>query len=158
MPPPLLVDLEQVDVKNVYLSKKQVYEYLPHAYEFQLLDTICYFNRETHSMVSCIDIPADAWWIRGHVPDKPLLPGVLMLEMAAQTSAILAKSVNPSDEFIGFGGVDHCKFREAVTPPAQLYILCVARELRSRRILSDTQGICNGKMIFEAQITGMLMK
>jgi len=158
MPPPLLVDLDQVDVDNVFLTTEQIYQYLPHAYEFQLLDTICYFNLEAQAMVARINIPVDAWWVRGHVPNKPLLPGVLMLEMAAQTSAILAKSVTPNDGFIGFGGVDHCKFRESVTPPAQLYILCIARDLRARRIVSDTQGTCNGKMIFEAQITGMLMR
>lgn len=158
MPPPLLVDFDQVDVENVYLSKKQIYEYLPHAFEFQLLDTICHFDREAQCVVARINIPTDMWWVRGHVPGRPLLPGVLMLEMAAQTSAILAKSMSSIDGFIGFGGVEHCKFRESVTPPAQLYISCVAREHRSRRIVSDTQGICNGKMVFEAQITGMLMR
>lgn len=158
MPPPLLVDLDQMNTDSVFLSKEQIYEHLPHAHEFQLLDTICHFDCNTQSMVARIQIPSDAWWIRGHVPGRPLLPGVLMLEMAAQTSAILAKEITPIEAFIGFGGVDDCKFRESVVPPAELFILCVAREQRSRRIVSDTQGVVNGKMVFEARITGMIMK
>ena len=158
MPPPLLVNMDQVDVEGVYLNREQIYSTLPQAHEFQLLDRICMFDKKNLQMVACANIREDAWWVRGHVPGKPLLPGVLMLEMAAQTSAVLAKLVDENDSFIGFGGIDQCKFREAVIPPSQLYILCVAHELKPRRIISNTQGIVNGKMVFEARITGMTMK
>ena len=83
------------------------------------------------------------------------MPGVLMLEMGAQLSALCAKLIGGQESFIAFGGVDKCKFREAVTPPARIYLIAVARELRPRRIISDVQGIVDGKLIFEAEITGM---
>ena len=44
---------------------------------------------------------------------------VLMLEMAAQSAAVLAKLAG-NDEFLGFGGVEQCKFRDTVVPPARL--------------------------------------
>ncbi|HEX9785851.1 MAG TPA: hypothetical protein VGA56_24375, partial [Opitutaceae bacterium] len=62
------------------------------------------------------------------------------------------------DEFIGFGGVDDCKFREAVKPPARLYLLCRALDYRPRRILSATQGVIDGRLVFEATITGLTLR
>ena len=80
-----------------------------------------------------------------------------MLEMAAQASAIMSKTLSGHRGFLGFGGVDGCKFRDVIAPPARLYILCVDIENRPRRFISNTQGICNDKLVFQAKITGMAM-
>ena len=158
MPPPLLIDLDQVDLSPVLVTRKEIYEHLPHRFEFMLLDGVCMVDRDAKRIVAYADIDPDEWWIRGHVPDRPLLPGVLMLEMAAQTSAVLAELLGVCEGFIGFGGVEECKFRETVVPPARLYILCAAIEYRPRRIISGTQGVIGGKLIFEAKITGVPLR
>lgn len=157
MPPPLLIDVESIDLTKVVLTKQQIYEYLPHRHEFMLLDSVRYFDKDQSRLVACCDIDKDAWWVRGHVPGRPLLPGVLMLEMAAQASALLAKLCRPYAGFIGFGGIDHCKFRETVAPPARLYLLVIGEEMRSRRVVSDTQGVADGRLVFEARVTGLTM-
>ena len=154
MPPPLLIDLEQIDLDRVCLTKDEVYQRLPHRFEFRVLDGVCMVDPQGRRIVAYADIRPDDWWVRGHVPTRPLLPGVLMLEMAAQACAVLAKTLG-SDAFIGFGGVENCKFRETVSPPARLYILGVGVEHRARRIISDTQGVVNHKLIFEARVTGL---
>ena len=158
MPPPLLIDLNEVDLDKVCLTREQIYEHLPHRFEFQVLDGICMVDCPGQRIVSYVDIREDDWWVRGHVPGRPLLPGVLMLEMAAQTSAVLAQQIDDSDAFIGFGGVERCKFRDTVTPPARLYLLCVGVEYRARRIVSTTQGVVDGRLVFEAQITGLTIR
>jgi len=158
MPPPLLIDVESIDLTNVVLTKQQIYEeYLPHRHEFMLLDGVCYLDKELNRLAAYRDVEKDAWWFRGHVPGRPLLPGVLMLEMAAHASALLAKLCRSYPGFIGFGGIDHCKFRETVSPPARLYFLVVGKEMRSRRIVSETQGVTDGKLVFEARVTGLTM-
>lgn len=158
MPPPLLIDLTQLNRDEVLLAHQQIYELLPHRFEFELLDGLCWLDREGKRLISFVDIGPDAWWARGHVPGRPLLPGVLMLEMAAQTAALGAKLLDGPDSFIGFGGVDACKFRESVSPPARLYILCVGTEFRQRRIVTLAQGVCNDRLVFEAQITGLTLR
>jgi 3-hydroxyacyl-[acyl-carrier-protein] dehydratase len=158
MPPPLLFDLAGVDLNRTILSREQIYELLPHRFEFMLLSGVCYLDRQNLRAVAFADIRADAWWVRGHVPGRPLLPGVVMLEMAAQTAAVTAKSLAEHQGFLGYGGVEDCKFREVVTPPARLYILCTGKDYRPRRIISQTQGVCDGKMVFEAQITGVTIR
>ncbi len=154
MPPPLLIDLEQIDLDRVCLTKDEIYQRLPHRFEFRVLDGVCMIDPQGQRIVAYADIGPDDWWVRGHVPDRPLLPGVVMLEMAAQACAVLAKTLG-SDAFIGFGGVENCKFRETVAPPARLYILGVGVEHRARRIISDTQGVMNHKLIFEARVRGV---
>ena len=158
MAPSLLLDLSQFDLNRVHLTQEQIYDYLPHRHEFMLLDGVCHLDVETKSIVAYRDIAADDWWFRGHVPGRPLLPGVLMLEMAAHASVLLAKIVGGIDAVVAFGGVDACKFREAVEAPARLYILATGREIRARRIISDTQGVVAGKLIFEARITGLTLR
>ena len=157
MPPPLLIDLQQLDLDLVCLTKDEIYERLPQSFEFRLLDGVCMVDLEGQRIVAYADIRDEDWWVRGHVPNRPLLPGVLMLEMAAQASAVLAK-LRGCDTFIGFGGVDDCKFRETVVPPARLFIIGVGVDYRPRRIVSDTQGVMDGKLVFEARITGLTIR
>ncbi len=157
MPPSRLIDLASCDLGGVCIDKTEIYKRLPHRYEFQVLDGFVHASKETRSAVAFADINPDAWWVRGHVEGRPLLPGVVMLEMAAQASAILSGIVTGSNRFLGFGAVDRCKFRGAVTPPARLYILVLDVEDRPRRVVSDTQGVCDDKLVFEARITGMAM-
>ena len=157
MPPPLLIDLRQVDLDRVCLTKDDIYERLPQRFEFRVLDGVCMLDVEGRRIVAYADIRSEDWWVRGHVPNRPLLPGVLMLEMAAQASAVLAR-LHGNDTFVGFGGVDNCKFRDTVVPPARLYILGVGVDYRPRRIVSDTQGVMDGKLVFEARITGLTIR
>ena len=158
MPPPLLFDLNQINLDQVFLTREEIYQQLPQRYEFMLLDGVCMLDHQAQHLVAYADIQPDSWWVRGHIPGQPLLPGVLMLEMAAQTSAVAAKLLGICDGFIGFGGVDECKFRETVVPPARLYLLCTGKEYRPRRIISTTQGVKDGKLVFEAIITGVIMR
>ena len=158
MPPPLLFDLDSVDLDQVYLSQQEIYTYLPHRHEFMLLHGVSHADLDARHLVCFRDIAEDDWWVRGHVPGRALLPGVLMLEIAAQGSAVLANLITGDPCFVVFGGADNCKFREAVEPGCRLSVLCASREIRARRVVSDVQGIVNGRQVFEATITGMITR
>lgn len=151
------MDLGSIDPDAVAMDRRQIYELLPHRHEFQVLSGVCCYDLTAQTIVTFVDVTPQDWWVPAHVEGRPLLPGVLMLEMAAQSSAVLAKLAG-SDEFLGFGGVENCKFRETVVPPSRLYLLCVGVEHRSRRIVSNTQGVRDGRLVFEAQITGLIIR
>ncbi|MFQ5591646.1 MAG: 3-hydroxyacyl-ACP dehydratase FabZ family protein [Phycisphaerae bacterium] len=158
MPPPLLIELDAIDLDSVCLTQDQIYAYLPHRHEFMLLQGVCHLDQPGGVAVGYCDLREGDWWFRGHVPGRPLLPGVLMLEMAAQMAALLAKLGGEPEGFVAFGGVDGCKFREALRPGSRLYLICVVREIRPRRICADVQGVTDGRLIFEARITGLVMR
>jgi len=155
MAAPHFIDLSTVDLSRVLADRKQIYARLPHRYEWEQLDAIIHVDFERGLAVARRDVREDEFWVRGHIPGRPLFPGVLMIETAAHLASYLTAEVRQLTGFLGFAGVDRVKFRGTVSPPATMYVLMKLVELRSRRTVADAQGIVNGQLVFEGRITGM---
>lgn len=157
MASPLLVNLDELDLTKVEFPMEVVRQYLPQRYEFEQLSGVIALLREQQMVVGFRDVRADEFWVRGHIPGRPLFPGVLMLEAAAQLSTFGYKMMLDDDpnRFLGFGGLDKCKFRGTVGPGDRLILIAKTVEARTRRMVYDTQGVVNGKLVFEAQIIGL---
>ncbi|MGC9455424.1 MAG: 3-hydroxyacyl-ACP dehydratase FabZ family protein [Phycisphaerae bacterium] len=155
MPPQPLFDFSHIDTDNVLISRDEIYQVNPHRYEFQQLDGICYIDREQGRMVGFREVRDDEFWVRGHIPGRPLFPGVLMIESAAQLVSYYAMSDEPEGEFLGFGAVDGVKFRGSVVPGQRIVLLGRMVEMRRRRCIGDTQAFVDGAMVYEGRITGM---
>ena len=155
MAPPLLVDLAKVDLGRVLLSVEEIRQYNPHRYEMEQLSGVIHLDAEAGQIVAFKDVRADEFWVRGHIPGRPLMPGVLMIEAAAQMSSLYYKRVTGDARFLGFGGVDAVKFRGQVAPGDRLLLLGQVVEIRPRRAVFDTQGVVQDRLVFEARITGM---
>lgn len=161
MPPRALIDASKVNPNTVVADIEAIRQHNPQRYEFEQLSHICYADLEAGELAGVLDIPEEPWWANGHVPGRPLMPGVLMLEAAAQLCSWYVHQVHDgSDEqrIFGFGGIDGVKYRSVVFPPARLIILGRRVEVRSRRAIFDTQGYLGNdleRMVFEARITGL---
>ena len=101
------------------------------------------------------DVKADEFWVRCHIPGRPIFPGVLMIETAAQMVSYYVMSLNPDKGFMGFGGVDDVKFRGVVEPGHRLIMVGKLIEYRPRRCIGATQGYVDGKLVYEGTITGL---
>jgi len=132
-----LINLDTIDLDRVVVTREQIYERLPHRFEFMQLDAIIHVDLEQGLGVGLREVRDDEFWVRGHIPGRPLLPGVLMLESAAQMASYLSQELRPTGRFMGFGGVDGVKFRAAVSPPARIYLLEKLIEVRPRRTICD---------------------
>ncbi|HUU10307.1 MAG TPA: 3-hydroxyacyl-ACP dehydratase FabZ family protein [Phycisphaerae bacterium] len=155
MAPPLLVDLTTIDLDRVVMPIEEIRRFNPHRYEMEQLTAIAHLDREAGQIVAVRDVRDDEFWVRGHIPGRPLLPGVLMIEAAAQMCSVYYKCVSEDPRFLGFGGVDGVKFRGQVVPGDRLVLLGQALELRDRRAVFNTQGVVGNRLVFEARITGM---
>ncbi len=155
MPPPLLFDLSGIDLNRVVADKDDIRKINPQRHEFEQLDGVVYSDPQRRVIVGLRDIKVDEWWARGHLPGRPLFPGVLMIEAAAQLAGYFTKKLLADPRFIGFGGLDKVKFREVVVPPARMYILAKAVDMRPRRTVCNVQEVVNGRLVFEGQVTGM---
>jgi len=155
MAPPLVVDLSKIDLRRVVMSIDEIRQYNPHRYEMEQLTGVIHLDAAAGQIVAFKDVRPDEFWVRGHIPGRPLLPGVLMIEAAAQMSSLYYKKVQQDPRFLGFGGVDGVKFRGQVVPGDRLLLLGRAVEIRSRRAVFDTQGVVGDRLVFEARITGM---
>jgi 3-hydroxyacyl-[acyl-carrier-protein] dehydratase len=156
MPPALLTDLSVLDIDQVLFDRKQIESVNPHRYEMQHLDGIVHFDPAEGVIVGFKEVTENEFWIRGHIPNRPIMPGVIMIESAAQLVSFAVKKLrNDHETFIGFSGIENTKFRGTVAPPAKLLMIGKLVEDRPRRFICDTQGFVDGQMIFESQIIGM---
>jgi len=158
MPPPLLFPLDDLDLTRVVMSKEEIYALLPHRHEFMLLDGVLHLDVPGKIIVAYHEVREDEWWVKGHIPDRPIMPGVLMIETAAQMASVYYSKALGRDRFMAFGGVDQVKFRDAVTPPARLIVLGKALEVRPRRTVSLFQGLVGDNLVIEGKITGLPIK
>ena len=161
MPPRALFDLSAIDPDRVVFDIEQIRQHNPQRFEFEQLSHICHVDLEAGDVVGVLDIPEDPWWARGHVPMRPLMPGVLMLEAAAQVCSWYVHQVYDASKYgeriFGFGGIDRVKFRSVIFPPDRLVIVGKRAEIRPRRAVFHTQGFHGDleRMVFEAKIAGL---
>ena len=91
---------------------------LPHRYPFLLIDRIIECNPdESAHAIKCVTI--NEQFFQGHFPDRPIMPGVLILEAMAQTAACLVALADKSlstNSLVFFTGIEKAKFRKPVTP------------------------------------------
>ena len=159
MPRNLLIELSGIDLANCVIDQEGIRQINPQRYEMEHLNGVIWYDLDSMTIVGYKDVRPDEFWVRGHIPGRPLLPGVVMIESAAQLASIGFKVFTSAedDRFVGFGGVADAKFRRAVTPPARMLLLGKCTELRSRRAVFLTQALVDDILVFEATIIGMPM-
>src|SRR5262249_3613077 len=108
MPPEYHLDPARLDVGRVLADQDAIRRVNPQRFDMEQLTAIIYMDREEHVIAGYKDVRPDEFWVRGHMPDYPLLPGVLMCEAAAQLCAyyIVTNGLMQSD-YIGFGGLEN---------------------------------------------------
>jgi 3-hydroxyacyl-[acyl-carrier-protein] dehydratase len=155
MPPKFLFDIAGIDLNQVLFDSSRIREYNAQRGDMEQLDGIVWVNPETDRIIGFKDIRADEFWVTGHIPGRPLFPGVLMIEAGAQLASFYTKKYVGWKGFIGFGGADEIKFRRQVTPGCRMYILGQKLWERHHRIQCHVQGVVDHVIVFEALITGI---
>jgi 3-hydroxyacyl-[acyl-carrier-protein] dehydratase len=155
MPPDPFLDISKLDFDNPVVDKNGIYNLLPHRHEFEMLDGIVYYNVEDKLLAGYRDVGEDEFWVRGHIPGKPIYPGILMIETAAHLVSYASMRIFGDLGFLGFSAVDQVKFRGTVGPGQRLVMVGRMDEAKKRRCKGSTQGFVDGKMVFEGIIVGM---
>ncbi|GLQ23420.1 3-hydroxyacyl-[acyl-carrier-protein] dehydratase FabZ [Algimonas ampicilliniresistens] len=126
------------------IEKAQVSELLPHGPPAMLVDRVLSFDgKATHAQVHI----SPEWDVfRGHFPDRPILPGVLMIEMVAQTGALIGVlgGMVKDDAFLAFTGIDKARFRRPVVPGETLDLHAELIDVRRNIYRFKGRAECNG--------------
>ena len=108
----------------------QILRILPHRYPFLLVDRVLEYE-PMKRVVAIKNVTMNEMFFNGHFPNRPVMPGVLILEAMAQAGGVLAyKSTNTSPEdgtLYYFAGIDNARFRRVVEPGDQLRLEVAVR-------------------------------
>ena len=159
MPPPLLFDLSQIDLEaKPVFNKEAIFKVNPQQFEMQQLDGVLWYDKEKALILGYKDVTDKEFWVRGHIPGRPLMPGVIMVESAAQLASFFIKQIYQEQGFIGFSGIESAKFRSIIEPGKRLYLLGHITKYKKRKntshVTTRVQGVVDGALVFEASVTG----
>ncbi len=156
MPPELIFDVSTVDDGRVLYDQAKIMEVNPQRFEMLQLTAVVHVDSAQHLVVGYKDVTDQEFWIRGHMPDFPLMPGVIMCEAAAQLTGFYCMVDNlVFGKFIVFSGMNEVRFRGQVKIGDRFWLVGKAIKVNRRQITSQVQGFVKGKLVFEAEIVGM---
>jgi 3-hydroxyacyl-[acyl-carrier-protein] dehydratase len=158
MPPEIHFDPSQLDFGRVVADRAAIGKVNPQRFEMEQLTAIVHIDHDRQLLVGYKDVTADEFWVRGHMPDYPLMPGVLMCEAAAQLASYYVVTTGLlQGDFIGFGGLENVRFRGLVRPGDRLVLVGKAVRLHRRQTIFNVQGFVGAAMVFHADVLGVPM-
>jgi 3-hydroxyacyl-[acyl-carrier-protein] dehydratase len=140
---------------------KQILEHLPHRYPFLLVDRVLEI-KEGNSIRALKNVSINEPYFTGHFPGHPVMPGVLLIEALAQTTALLSFNVfghsRAKDTFYYLVGTNNARFRKPVVPGDQLILEAVLEKSKGGIFVFETWGSVDGTKVVEAQLMSAIRK
>jgi 3-hydroxyacyl-[acyl-carrier-protein] dehydratase len=120
----------QDGVPRAPFGRSVIESILPHRTPFLLIDEVTELE-PGRRVVATRAVREDDWWFPGHFPERPVMPGVLMVEAMAQTGAVavLVEAENRG-KIAFFAGIDDCRFKRVVSPGETLTLACEIEVVR----------------------------
>jgi 3-hydroxyacyl-[acyl-carrier-protein] dehydratase len=155
----LIIDFDQYDVNNVVADIEAIRKYNLQRFEMEQLSAIVYEDIETNVCVGYKDVTDEEFWVRGHMPGMPLMPGVIMCEAAAQLASYFAQKYDlMGADVVGFGGLEEVRFRGTVLLGDRLVVAATLLKVRRKAMLiAGFQGFVNQSLVVEGKIKGIAL-
>lgn len=135
------------------LGIKEIQEIIPHRHPFLLVDRI----EELEPGVKAVGYKAvtyDESFFKGHFPQKPVMPGVLMVEALAQVGAVAILSVPENKgKTAYFGSINSCKFKKKVVPGDLIKLECELIKVKGPVGVGKATATVDGKVAVAAELT-----
>jgi 3-hydroxyacyl-[acyl-carrier-protein] dehydratase len=156
MPPVALVDPATIDTSKVLIDLEGIRMGNPQRFEMEQLTAIVRIDPVERLIIGYKDLTDREFWVRGHMPGYPLMPGVIICEAAAQLSSFFCHQIKlVEDAFIGFGGLEDVRFRGMVRPGDRLVLVSKAVRVHRRQTIFETQGFVDTNMVYHGRIIGV---
>jgi 3-hydroxyacyl-[acyl-carrier-protein] dehydratase len=135
------------------LTAEQVHQLLPHRYPFALVDRIIdYVPGE--KAVGIKNVTFNEPYFPGHIPSRPLMPGVLQIESMAQVGGVILMQIPElKGKFFAFAGIDKARFRRPIVPGDRLIMTVELLSLKGKRIAKmQGKGEVEGQLAVQAEM------
>ena len=131
---------------------------IPHRYPFLLVDRVVELEHDSHC-VGLKNVTFNEQFFQGHFPTEPVMPGVLIIEAMAQTSAVLVVETLGGEmrgKLVYFMSIESAKFRRPVVPGDQLRIKVTKLQKRMRVWKIRGEATVDGRVVAEATFAAMI--
>lgn len=152
------IDVTTLDFSQSVADLDQIRTVNAQRYEMEMLSGVVLLDPVRHVIVGYKDLTESEFWVRGHMPNYPLMPGVLILEAAAQLVSFYGSSQKiVQGKLMGLATIDEARFLRRVVPGERLVLL--GRGVKVSRKLNRFRcaGYVGGEKAFEAVVTGVTL-
>lgn len=134
-------------------NKEQIKEIIPQRDPFLMIDEVEHYV-VGESCVAYKNVDANEWYFKGHFPENPIMPGVLIAESLAQAGAIaiLSMEENKGKNAL-FGGIDKMKFKKMVVPGDRLKLEVKIIKRKGPIGIGEALATVNGKVVAKGELT-----
>ncbi len=149
--------MSEKDKKGV-VDIRRIMEMIPHRYPILLIDRILELD-PGQSAVGLKNVTMNEPHFMGHFPDHPIMPGVLIIEALAQTSAVVCVASmegDPKDKVVYFMTIDNARFRKPVVPGDTLHLHVTKTHSRGAVWKFKGEARVDGQLCAEATFSAML--
>ena len=138
------------------LGIKEIEAIIPHRHPFLLIDCVEELEPGVRAVgYKCVTFHED--FFRGHFPQEPVMPGVLIIEALAQEGAVSILSVEENKGKVAyFGGINSAKFRRKVVPGDRLRLECEIIKQKGPVGIGRATATVDGKVAVTAELTFMI--
>ena len=132
------------------MNREEIMKILPHRDDMLLLDDAEYVNGEA---VGHYTVRGDEFFLRGHFPDNPIVPGVILCEILAQSACVLMKDNITEEKLPVYTGLNNVKFRSPVRPGDKIETRCKIKRAKHPFYFAEGTVIVDGKLCVSAEFS-----
>ena len=153
----LILDPGALDFEHPVADIEVVRKLIPQRGLMEQLTGIVHDDPVTGIVAGYKDVTEEEFWVAGHMPGMPLMPGVIMCEAAAQVCSYFAiRHDMLGCEILGFGGLDEVRFRGTVVPGDRLVIVAEKLQVRRNRMIRCRfQCFVRENLVCQGQLRGI---
>jgi len=153
----LILKSKNLKIKQMtekFLNKLQISELLPHREPMLLIDELLNIKK-LFSATAIVNVRKDSFFVQGHFPDNPVMPGVLIVEAFGQAAAALTAhgldKETYNNKLVFLMGIEKARFRNPVIPDCKLELNIQAIRTHGRVWKYKGDAFVNGKKMADAQ-------
>lgn len=139
------------------LSKKEIEKIIPQRDPFLMIDEVEEYT-PGESCIAYKNVKKEEWYFKGHFPENPIMPGVLITESLAQAGAIAILSLEENKgKNALFGGIDKMRFKKVVVPGDKLKLEVKIIKRKGPIGVGEAMASVNGKIAAKGELTFALV-
>lgn len=142
-----------------FIGIEEIMRMIPHRYPFLMIDAVKDVQLGK-SAVGIKNVTFNEPQFQGHFPDKPIMPGVLLVEAMAQTASVLVnktRGIVENKDLVYFMSIDNTKFRQPVQPGHVVELQVAVTRHRGMVWKFHGEAVVDGKVVTEADFSAMIV-